>query len=88
MLETLSLTYFMNSCNSDAHSASQQGQSILDFRFYILDFRIEALTPQINSGACLSDTGFLFIRPESAFGMNPGACILDAFGQKSRSAPQ
>ena len=24
---------------------------------------------------------FYFTGPESAFGMNPGACILDAFGQ-------
>jgi len=39
------------------------------------------LTSRINSGAGLSDTGFLFLRPESAFGMNPEACILDAFGQ-------
>ena len=32
-------------------------------------------------GQVSSDTGFLFLGPESAFGMNPGACILDAFGQ-------
>ena len=30
------------------------------------------------------DTGFLFLDPESAFGMNPEACILDAFGQYHR----
>ncbi|MEG4148929.1 hypothetical protein [Microcoleus sp. Pol12B5] len=39
------------------------------------------MTPRINSGASLSDTGFVFLGSESAFGMNPGACILDAFGQ-------
>jgi len=34
---------------------------------------------EINSGVPLSDTGFLFLGTESAFGMNHVAGILDAF---------
>ena len=55
--------------------ASCRSRSI-DFRFEILDYRIEALTPRINSGG-----KFLGYRFFISGRMNPGACILDAFGQ-------
>ena len=40
------------------------------------------MTPRIKSGGKFHRIQvFYFTGPESAFGMNPGACILDAFGQ-------
>ncbi|WP_332954875.1 hypothetical protein [Microcoleus sp. AR_TQ3_B6] len=40
------------------------------------------MTLRINSGDKFHRIQvFYFTGPESAFGMNPGACILDAFGQ-------
>jgi FAD binding domain len=49
------------------------------------EFRGDTLHPSIDPTdkyvrQVSSDTGFLFLSPESAFGMNPGACILDASG--------